>query len=171
MAGRKVELLSLNDLGDEVMEKLEQFAHEDVVLTRENRSADAQLVYQFCKEALEWRSQYLKECQRKGIQNALQKKREGKGIYGRPRVQLPEDFEEKVRECLDRQQSATEYCMNSGMAKSTFYKYANPIRQQWENEQKSRSDIHDNGIKNEQIGRKRKKTDSKYHQRLKSEPS
>ena len=95
MAGRKMELLSMTCLGDNVMEKLKQYAQEDVVFIKENKSADAVLVYQFCREFMDWYYQCLKERQKIGIQNALKRKREGNGVYGRPRVQIPEDFEVK----------------------------------------------------------------------------
>ena len=77
MAGRKMELLSMTCLGDNVMEKLKQYAQEDVVFIKENKSADAVLVYQFCREFMDWYYQCLKERQKIGIQNALKRKREG----------------------------------------------------------------------------------------------
>ena len=116
MAGRKMELLSLTCLGDDVMEKLKQYAQEDVVFIKENKSADAVLVYQFCREFMDWYYQSLKERQKTGIQNALRRKQEGDGVYGRPRVQLPEDFEANIRACLDSKRPLGEYCMNIGMA-------------------------------------------------------
>ena len=82
MVGRKMELLSLTCLGDDVMEKLKQYAQEDVVFIKENKSADAVLVYQFCREFMDWYYQCLKERQKTGIQNALKRKREGNGVYG-----------------------------------------------------------------------------------------
>ena len=53
MASRKMELLSLTCLGDDVMEKLKQYPQEDVVFIKENKSADAVLVYQFCREFMD----------------------------------------------------------------------------------------------------------------------
>ena len=89
---------------------------------------------------------------RKGIQNALKRKREGNGVYGRPRVQIPEDFEANIRACLDSKRPLGEYCMNIGMALSTFYKYSYPIRKQWKDEQRQQQDIYTEEIENKQAG-------------------
>ena len=152
MAGRKMELVSMTCLGDNVMEKLKQYAQEDVVFIKENKSADAVLVYQFCREFMDWYYQCLKERQKIGIQNALKRKREGNGVYGRPRVQIPEDFEVNIRACLDSKRPLGEYCMNIGMALSTFYKYSYPIRKQWKDEQRQQQDIYTDEIENKQAG-------------------
>lgn len=56
MEGREMELFSLICLGDDIMKKLKQYAQEDVVFIKDNKSADAVLVYQFCKEFMEWYS-------------------------------------------------------------------------------------------------------------------
>ncbi|EHJ7843739.1 MAG: ribose ABC transporter substrate-binding protein [[Clostridium] innocuum] len=66
----------------------------------------------------------LKRAQRRGIDEALQKKLEGLGGYGRPRVELPEDFGVEIQRRLENKESLSEYCRDLQLSKSTFYKWA-----------------------------------------------
>lgn len=59
----------------------------------------------------------------------MKRKYEGKGTYGRPKTILPEDFEERIEECLKRNLSLSDYCEEIGMKKSTFYKYAKRVQE------------------------------------------
>lgn len=62
-----------------------------------------------------------------GIKKALEMKKQGKGAYGRPCRQLPEDFEEKIIDCIKHGYALAEYCKEVDMPLSTFYKYANQV--------------------------------------------
>ena len=64
-----------------------------------------------------------KRKQMEGIKRALKKKQEGTGTYGRPCIQLPDDFEEKVIDIIENGGSLSAYQGNLDMARSTFYKY------------------------------------------------
>lgn len=65
-----------------------------------------------------------KQQQREGIEKALIRKAEGRGVYGRPRIALPEDFEEQIRKRFEINAKLAEYQKELGMSKSTFYKWA-----------------------------------------------
>ena len=67
----------------------------------------------------------LKMAQYEGIKKALEKKKKGTGNYGRPRIQLPPDFEEQVKLYKKNRTSLELYRRKLDMKNSTFYKYAN----------------------------------------------
>lgn len=69
-----------------------------------------------------------KKSQAAGIQRALDRKRNGKGNYGRPKINLPVDFEEAIKCITNKEYSASEYMKRTGMKKSTFYKYCSDIK-------------------------------------------
>lgn len=77
----------------------------------------------------------LAEKQREGIQKALEKKQLGEGSYGRPKLHLPEDFEESQRLIMKKQMSHEAYRTKIGMKRSTYYKYVKMLRDQWKQEE------------------------------------
>lgn len=78
---------------------------------------------------LEKRYVQIKKGQKLGIERALQKKYEGNGTYGRPKIILPDGFDEKVKECFENKHPLSDYCEEIEMKKSTFYKYAKKIQE------------------------------------------
>lgn len=70
-----------------------------------------------------------KENQLLGIQQALDKKRNGLGNYGRPKIELPMDFEEAIHAIKRKEYTAKDYMKKTGMKKSTFYKYSSKVKQ------------------------------------------
>lgn len=72
----------------------------------------------------EVRREKMKMAQERGIKRALKKYKEGNGRYGRPRTQVPDDFEEQVRYHKKNKLSLERYWVTTNMKKSTFYKYA-----------------------------------------------
>ena len=70
----------------------------------------------------------MKESQHRGIQKALQRKLEGKGNYGRPSIDLPNDFEEQIRKRLVDREALSEYQKELNIKRSTFYRHANLIK-------------------------------------------
>ena len=74
----------------------------------------------------------LKVEQRAGIKRALKRREEGTGTYGRPRVELPEDFENQLKERIRKHENLSTYCEQIKMKKSTFYKWAKVYRDAWE---------------------------------------
>ena len=69
----------------------------------------------------------LKKKQMKGIKKAVEKKQDGNGKYGRPKVKLPADFEAELKSCIAENKPLETYRDKIGMKKSTFYKYANSL--------------------------------------------
>lgn len=75
----------------------------------------------------ELRNKELRERQYTGIKRALEMKKEGTGTYGRPKVKLPDDFEEQVMDCVCQSFPLSNYWKKIDLPQSTFYKYANEI--------------------------------------------
>ena len=69
----------------------------------------------------------IRKKQLEGIKKAIIKKHEGTGNYGRPRISLPEDFDERIKQCRKEKIPLERYRKKIQMKKSTFYKHANAI--------------------------------------------
>lgn len=78
---------------------------------------------------LEKRHVQIKKGQKLGIERALQKKYEGEGHYGRPKIILPDGFDERVKDCFKNNHPLSDYCEEIEMKKSTFYKYAKRVQE------------------------------------------
>ena len=65
--------------------------------------------------------------QLEGIKKALRLKHEGLGAYGRPLAILPKNFEKKIIQLKREHRPLEAYRKETGMKKSTFYKYAKMI--------------------------------------------
>lgn len=74
------------------------------------------------------RKEEMKKAQRIGIERALENKANGKGGYGRPKVVLPKDFAERVKECLKNCSSLEAYRKQTNLKRSTFYKYVTLVK-------------------------------------------
>ena len=128
----KVEIDSFICLGNdltEVRNSLELLAEERMMIACNGLKADASLLLCFYDYLLELNRQKLKASQKKGIEKALQRKSEGNGNYGRPKTVLPNDFEMRIKACLNKKQKLSDYCDETQMKRSTFYKYANRIKE------------------------------------------
>ena len=68
-----------------------------------------------------------REKQLRGIEEALKKKQDGVGSYGRPTTILPDDFEAKIIEYRKNHKPLERYRKIIKMKKSTFYKYSKEI--------------------------------------------
>lgn len=88
----------------------------------------------FYRFAMELKNETHREKQLTGIKNALQLKYEGKGNYGRPLANLPEDFEAEIIALKRAHKPLEVYRQKIGIKKSTFYKYAKPIADKYEKE-------------------------------------
>lgn len=114
--------------------KLEYCAAHNVLIFEEKHhfTYDAKPILNFLRFSLELRNEKHHEKQINGIKAALALKYEGKGNYGRPLANLPENFKEKIIE-LKREHRPLEIYRNEiGIKKSTFYKYAKPIVAEYE---------------------------------------
>ena len=128
----KIEIDTIDCLGDDltaIRNSLEEFAEKDTMIACNGIKADASLLLRFHDYLLELNRQKLKASQKKGIEKALQRKSEGNGNYGRPKTVLPNDFEMRIKACLNKKQKLSDYCDETQMKRSTFYKYANRIKE------------------------------------------
>lgn len=126
-----IEITSLSWLGDDlgqIKRNLMQYAEAGTVLSYDGKIVDLKVLLQFYDYIMNLNRTKLRKCQQKGIQEALKRKSEGYGSYGRPRTSLPHDFDEQIRRRLNNKESLSHYCDKIGMKKSTFYKYANRIK-------------------------------------------
>ena len=73
--------------------------------------------------------------QREGIQKALEKKQAGEGTYGRPKLNLPDDFEESIRSIMRKEMNHESYRTKIGMKRSTYYKYVKVVKDRWKKEE------------------------------------
>lgn len=125
-----LQLDTLQDLCREdgsVVEKLRYCSSMAVRLKLRDVVIDEQLaldIIDLITHEEEHRKQELKKAQRIGIDRALAKRRSGRGTYGRPHVELPQDFDEQVRKCVHNEQPLETYRRATGLKKATFYKYA-----------------------------------------------
>lgn len=65
----------------------------------------------------------------------MKKKELGEGAYGRPRLDLPEDFEENIKAIMRKEMSHEVYREKIGMKRSTYYKYVKLFKDRWKQEQ------------------------------------
>lgn len=70
-----------------------------------------------------------------GIHKALEKKRNGEGSYGRPKMVLPEDFEENIRKIMRKEMKHEDYQKQLGFKRSTYFKMVKELRDSWEDEE------------------------------------
>lgn len=125
---------SLRELGSDetgILEKLEYCHKEHIRLQLKKAMIDEELcedLLTVLKQEETRKKQRLREAQQKGIVNALERKREGFGTYGRPRAEIPDDFEDRVREVKLQGTSLETYRRKTGLKRSTFYKYAADIK-------------------------------------------
>ena len=99
----RIDMDSLWELGrdlTEVRSALRYYQKKQAILTFDEEEIEPIFLQQFLEHVLSLQKEKLKKCQRKGINLALKRKYEGKGTYGRPKTILPEDFDERIEECL-----------------------------------------------------------------------
>lgn len=127
-----VKVGTFSSMGDElgqVKNVLKQYAETKTVISYHGNEIEASVLLQFYEYLMALNRTKLRKCQQKGIEEALKRKSEGNGNYGRPKTSLPRDFDDQVRSCLSRNESLSNYCDKIGMKKSTFYKYAKKIQE------------------------------------------
>lgn len=131
-----VYLSSIRDLAIDhqvMLERLYRLRDKNIVLTTFHHSIiDIDLLLEFYEFSETSRKVYMKKQQHKGIQKALKKKDDGVGRYGRPCVEMPEHFEENVRQIiLCKGKTHVEYMKQCGIKRATYYKLVRRIRQHW----------------------------------------
>lgn len=135
LAGRMREndILSLSSLqellrdGTDIQKKLSYCEQNDIRINLKGHCLDKS-VYMDILELLQLnerqRKERLRAAQKSGIEKALERNKQGLGSYGRPRMELPEDFETQIRFCRSENISLEQYRRKTGLKKATFYKYA-----------------------------------------------
>ena len=104
-------------------------------LMEENQDIDIDVLLDMLDYVESAKKRRLAVKQREGIQKALEKKQLGEGAYGRPKLNLPEDFEEVQKMIMRKEMNHESYRETIGMKRSTYYKYVKMIRDQWKEEE------------------------------------
>ena len=104
-------------------------------LMEENQDIDIDVLLDMLDYVENAKKRRLAVKQREGIQKALEKKQQGEGAYGRPKLNLPEDFEEVQKRIMRKEMNHESYRAKIGMKRSTYYKYVKMIRDQWKEEE------------------------------------
>lgn len=136
---RSIDLQMIRDYeqtGCRLKEFLENCKKKDVKLEFRNKTVEPDWMMEVYQMIMERTREELKAEQRAGIKRALKRWEEGKGTYGRPRVELPSDFEKQLKERIRNQENLSTYCEQLKMKKSTFYKWVKVYRDSWEEEKK-----------------------------------
>lgn len=126
-----VEITSFTCMGDDlnqIKDSLKQYAKTNTLISFNGNIVEVNVLLQFYEYLMVLNRARLRKCQQKGIEEALKRKSEGNGTYGRPRMSLPNDFDDRIRRCLNKRESLSNYCKEIGMKRSTFYKYAKEIQ-------------------------------------------
>ena len=77
--------------------------------------------------------------QMKGIQRALEKKRNGEGDYGRPKITLPADFEVNIKKIMRKEMKHEDYREKLGFKRSTYFKFVKDLKDSWKQQELERS--------------------------------
>ena len=136
---RSIDLQMIRDYeqtGCRLKEFLENCKKKDVKLEFRNKTVEPDWMMEVYQMIMERTREELKAEQRAGIKRALKRREEGKGTYGRPRVELHSDFEKQLKERIRNQENLSTYCEQLKMKKSTFYKWVKVYRDSWEEEKK-----------------------------------
>lgn len=118
--------------GCRLKEFLESCQKKDVKIAFQNKTVEPEWMMEVYQMIMKRTREELKVEQRAGIKRALKRREEGTGTYGRPRVELPEDFENQLKERIRKHENLSTYCEQIKMKKSTFYKWAKVYRDAWE---------------------------------------
>lgn len=73
-----------------------------------------------------------------GIHKSLEKKRNGEGSYGRPKMVLPDDFEDNIRKIMRKEMKHEDYQQQLGFKRSTYFKMVKELRDGWKEEEEKR---------------------------------
>lgn len=112
MKHKNLKLTSFTALGEDVIQvenELREYAKNGIQLSIQGMVIDAAVLSSFYEYIIDLNRKKMKESQHRGIQKALQRKLEGKGNYGRPSIDLPNDFEVQIRKRLVDREALSEY--------------------------------------------------------------
>lgn len=133
VCGEMLDLITVLEHNEEQdFEELLDYCREnEIQLKLYGREADAQWLLEIRNLIMTQFWDKMKKVQGKGIRQALQNKKIGKGSYGRPRIELPDDFGEQLQQRIKKHESLRVYCQELNMKSSTFYKYVREYKQRW----------------------------------------
>lgn len=94
----------------------------------DDRSIDPEIILSFIKFIKEKSRLKQYEKQMEGIRKALDDKRQGLREYGRPKKDLPDDFEANIRKIIKKELTHEEYRQQIGMKKSTYFAKVKELR-------------------------------------------
>ena len=77
--------------------------------------------------------------QMEGIHKALEKKRNGTGDYGRPKITLPDDFEANIKKIMRKELKHEDYRERLGFKRSTYFKFVKDLKDSWKQQELERS--------------------------------
>ena len=132
---KSIDLQMISDYeqtGCRLNEFLESCQKKDVKIAFQKKTVEPEWMMEVYQMIMKRTREELKVEQRAGIKRALKRREEGTGTYGRPRVELPEDFENQLKERIRKHENLSTYCEQIKMKKSTFYKWAKVYRDAWE---------------------------------------
>lgn len=118
--------------GCKLKQLLEDCKKQDIHIAFLDKTVDPDWMMNVYKMIIKREREELKVEQYAGIQRALKKKNEGTGKYGRPRVELPADFEYQLKSRMKGNEDLSHYCAELNMKKSTFYKWVKVYRDSWD---------------------------------------
>ncbi|MCR0328052.1 recombinase family protein [[Clostridium] innocuum] len=123
----RIDMESLSDLGNDLTEiryALRYYKEKCAILSFDGTELQPVFLLQFLEYIIIIQKEKLKKNQQQGINLALQRKYEGDGSYGRPKIVLPNGFNDRIRDCFENHHPLSDYYNEVNMKKSTFYKYA-----------------------------------------------
>ena len=101
------------------------------LMTIKNEDLDVDVMLQLMDFIEVSRRNRVRKLQREGIDKALEKKYKGEGRFGRPRIKVPDDFEENIKRIMRKELSHDAYRAQLGMKRSTYYKIVKEVRDSW----------------------------------------
>jgi hypothetical protein len=132
---KSIDLQFLQDYeksGCKLKELLEDCKEQQVRIAFANKTVEPEWMMDIYQMIMQRTREELKVEQRAGIRRALKRREEGTGTYGRPRIELPADFEQELKRRIANDESLSKYCNELKMKKSTFYKWVKVYRNSWE---------------------------------------
>lgn len=116
-------------------ELLEYCKEKQLKIAFQNKTVEPEWMMEVYQIIIDRTRAELKAKQQAGIRLALKRREEGKGTYGRPRTELPPDFEKQLKRRIKEKENLSRYCDQIKMKKSTFYKWAKIYIASWEEEE------------------------------------
>lgn len=125
--GDVIEVNSIQELFENYQDfdrKVSLCTQFNIVLKMDNHFIEMSVFHDLLSYVFYLKNEELKCARNKGIEKALEKKRCGKGKYGRPCIDIPKEFNKMIVLYEQGNKPLEEYRKQINMKRSTFYKYA-----------------------------------------------